>query len=89
MTTNKNDKLDKASAGASFLAGLFTGWGIPANWARAFAGAIVGAIFALCAISQNSCSSAVDFTQSADGSSYWASKISLADDLLDPIDTQK
>lgn len=94
MTTNKNDKLDKASAGASFIAGLLTGWGIPANWARLLAGAIIGAIFALISISQSSCTSAVDFRQSEDGSSCWSSELSLADDwrkpvLPEPIDSQK
>lgn len=39
MSTNK----EKASKAVNFLTGIFTGWGIPANWAKAIAGAIVGA----------------------------------------------
>ena len=57
MTTNK----EKAEKAAGFLTGLFTGWGIPANWAKVIAGAIIGALIAAGAITSTSCTHA-EFT---------------------------
>ena len=39
----------------SWLAGLLTGWGVPANWARVIAGAIIGALAAAGILTQQGC----------------------------------
>ncbi len=44
METENTETTKKAE---SFVSGLLTGWGVPANWARVIAGAIIGAIIAL------------------------------------------
>jgi hypothetical protein len=53
------NKKEKAEEAVGFLTGIFTGWGIPANWAKAIAGAIVGAVIgaliAVGALSTTSC----------------------------------
>ena len=55
MSTNK----EKAEKAVGFLTGIFTGWGVPANWAKAIAGAIVGgaigALIAAGALANTSC----------------------------------
>ena len=57
MSTNdeKKEKVDKA---AGFLTGIFTGWGIPANWAKVIAGAIIGALVAAGVITGTGCTHA-------------------------------
>ena len=35
----------------SWLAGIISGWGVPANWARFIAGAVIGGLVAIGAIS--------------------------------------
>lgn len=39
----------------SFLARLFTGWGVPGSLARILAGAVLGALSAFWAMSQSGC----------------------------------
>lgn len=39
----------------SWLAGLLTGWGIKAIWAKVIAGAVIGALAALYAATSTSC----------------------------------
>ena len=51
MDKNK-EKVEKA---AGFLTGIFTGWGVPANWAKIIAGAIIGALIAAGVITSTSC----------------------------------
>ena len=36
-----------AKTAASFLSGLLQGWGVPASWAKALTGAVVGAIIGI------------------------------------------
>ncbi len=57
MSTNKQ-KLN-------WLTGLLTGWGIKESWAKLIAGAIIGALAALGALSLDSCTAS--YTQSASG----------------------
>ena len=56
------------------MAGLLTGWGIPANWAKAISGFIVGgAIGAAIAAGLLSCTT--KYTQSASGDISWESAV--------------
>ncbi len=64
----EQENKDKAEKAAGFIAGLLTGWGVPANWARIIAGAVIGA--ALTAVTMYTTSCTVDFTQTADGSTF-------------------
>lgn len=50
MSTNKQ-KL-------SWLTGLLTGWGIKESWAKIIAGAVIGALAAVGALSMDSCTPA-------------------------------
>lgn len=54
---------------SSFLVQLLTGWGIPGSLARIIAGALLGALSAICVLSQSGC--LAEWTQSgADGGSW-------------------
>lgn len=57
---------EKAKEAAGFVAGLFTGWGVPANWARVIAGAIVGAVAAIVATLGTGCTAVYKQTASGD-----------------------
>lgn len=45
-----------------WLVGLFTGWGVPASWAKFIAGAIIGGFVAIGALSASGCSAVIDQT---------------------------
>lgn len=62
MNTERTEKAKKA---AGFVTGLLTGWGVPANWARVIAGAIIGAVAAIAATTGTGCTAS--YTQTADG----------------------
>ena len=62
MNTEQTEKAKKA---AGFVAGLLTGWGVPANWARIITGAIIGAVAAIAAMTGTGCTAS--YTQKADG----------------------
>ena len=74
--SNTVDK-DKAAAAANFVTGLLTGWGVPAAWAKAVSGAIIGAaIGALVAVGMlTSCTTT--YRQSADGAVEYTRTINL------------
>lgn len=59
MENNNNDKEDKA---AGFFTRLLTGWGVPGGIARIIAGAIIGALAALAALTQNGCKAPAELT---------------------------
>lgn len=60
---------------ANIITRLLTGWGIPGGLARILAGAILGALSAIWALSQTGC--AVEWSRGADGSASWHSRIQL------------
>lgn len=74
MDTNKIDKAEKASG---FLSGLLTGWGLPANWARIIAGAVIGAIAAYFAATSTGCTFSQTKSTSPDGASTSATSAEL------------
>ena len=45
---------------AGRLAGVLTGWGVPGSIARILAGAIIGALAAIAAMSQSGCTATLD-----------------------------
>lgn len=49
----------------SWLAGLLSGWGIKESWAKIIAGAIIGALAAMGALTQTGCTAS--YSQSAEG----------------------
>lgn len=69
MTTS-NEKQEKA---ANWITSLFSGWGVPGGIARVIAGAIIGALSALAALSQSGCTAS--YTQNADGSHFEGSVV--------------
>lgn len=68
---------DKATKAAGFFSALFTGWGVPGGIARILAGAVIGALAALAALTQGGCTA--DYHQSADG-------VDFSGSLVFPID---
>lgn len=78
-TTLDNNEASNATAAATpektkgFLTALFTGWGVPGSLARILAGAVLGALSALWALSQSGCTA--EWSQSPDGSSSWYGKV--------------
>ncbi len=60
------NKEERAKEAAGFVTGLFTGWGVPANWARVIAGAIVGAMAAIVAMLGTGCTAVYKQTASGD-----------------------
>ncbi len=64
MNTNTTEHAKKAG---SFISGLLTGWGVPANWARVITGAIVGAGLAAVALINPSCTASFSQTTGPDG----------------------
>ena len=70
-----NNKKEEAKKAAAFLTGLFTGWGMPANWAKAISGFIIGGAIgaAIAAGLLSSCTTT--YTQSADGDISWEGTI--------------
>lgn len=75
----QDDEIDNATTDrkkGDFLTALFTGWGVPGGLARIIAGAILGALSALWALSQTGCTA--EWTQYPDGSSSWYGKVELA-----------
>lgn len=55
------------------LAGLFSGWGVPANWAKFLAGAIIGGLAAIGVISFSGCTALIEKT--ADGDFHYEGSI--------------
>lgn len=74
MTTNTHEKAQKA---AGFFSGLLTGWGVPANWARVIAGAVVGAVCACFAVVSAGCTTAYTQTGADGASTSWQGAIVL------------
>lgn len=72
-----------AAKAANFLSGLLTGWGVPAAWAKAVSGAIIGAtIGALVAVGVlTSCTAA--YSQNAAGDIRYTGSIAL------PVEAEK
>ena len=71
-----------AAKASNFLSGLLTGWGVPAAWAKALSGAIIGAaIGALVAVGVLS-SCTTTYSQSADGAVHYSRTISLPNNLI-------
>ena len=59
-----------------WLASFLAGFGVPANWAKIIAGAIIGALAAAGVLTQEGCS--VNYSQSADGASSFNSEFDPA-----------
>lgn len=64
---------DKTTKATGFFATLFTGWGVPGGIARILAGAVIGALAALAALTQGGCTA--DFHQTADGVDFSGSLV--------------
>ena len=76
MTDENNEKSScEHEQKAGWLAGVLTGWGVPGSIARILAGAIVGALAAIAAMSQSGCSVSVDVLP--DSSQHWECSITL------------
>lgn len=75
MQENNTDTTPAAEQPAGILARILTGWGLPGSLARILAGAILGALSALWAVSQTGC--LAEWTQGADGSSSWTGRVEL------------
>lgn len=54
------DTEDKATKAAGFFTRLLTGWGVPGGIARIIAGAILGALGALAALTQSGCTATAE-----------------------------
>lgn len=76
---NEKEQISEVNATAEqtagFLTRLFTGWGVPGSLARILAGAVIGALSALWAVSQSGCMA--EWRHNADGSSSWYGKVEL------------
>ena len=57
---NTDDKTTKA---AGFFTSLFSGWGVPGGIARILAGAVIGALAALAALTQGGCTASYTQTE--------------------------
>lgn len=75
-THDQTDNQNTPEKTRSFLTTLFTGWGVPGSLARILAGAALGALSALWALSQSGCTAA--WSRSPDGSSSWFGKVELS-----------
>lgn len=60
MMMNDATKPAHDEATGSFMVNLLTGWGVPGSLARILAGAIIGALSALWALSQTGCVAEAD-----------------------------
>lgn len=70
------EKMPPAEQHAGFLISLFTGWGVPGGLARILAGAVLGALSALWALSQSGC--LAEWSQSAHGATTsWQGRLAL------------
>ncbi len=80
---NNESTKQHAAKAANFLSGLLTGWGVPAAWAKAVSGAIIGAtIGALVAVGVlTSCTAA--YSQNAAGDIRYTGAIVL------PVEAEK
>ncbi len=81
-----NKTTEQARRAGSFVSGLLTGWGIPANWARVMAGAIIGAALAALGLFSSGCTVAYSQKAASDGSvttKYQGSLVPL------PVEEQK
>lgn len=52
MDDDKNEAKKKA---VGWLTGVLTGWGVKECWAKVLAGAVIGALAAMAALSQSGC----------------------------------
>lgn len=64
---------DKTTKAAGFFTSLFAGWGVPGGIARILAGAVIGALAALAALTQSGCTA--DYHQNADGVDFSGSLV--------------
>lgn len=71
------DTDDKTTKATGFFTSLFTGWGVPGGIARILAGAVIGALAALAALTQGGCTA--DFHQSE-------GEVNFSGSLVFPID---
>ena len=71
------DTDDKTIKATGFFTSLFSGWGVPGGIARILAGAVIGALAALAALTQGGCTA--DFHQRAEG-------VDFSGTLVFPID---
>lgn len=62
---------NKTTKAAGFFTSLFAGWGVPGGIARILAGAVIGALAALAALTQSGCTAAL--TSGASGVHFSAS----------------
>ena len=76
MQENENDNAATDSKKGDLLTALFTGWGVPGGLARIIAGAILGALSALWALSQTGCTA--EWPPCPYGSSIRCGEIELA-----------
>lgn len=72
MSTNTNEKAKKA---AGWVTGLLTGWGIPGTIARILAGAIIGAVATVFALTGTGCTAS--FKQTAEGAVEYSHALTL------------
>lgn len=75
MQENEQQACTTPEETKGFLTTLFTGWGVPGSLARILAGAVLGALSALWALSQAGCTA--EWTQSPDGSA-WHGKVEIS-----------
>lgn len=74
-TEHSTDTYEQAQQAASFFSQLLSGWGIPGGIARILAGAIIGALAALYALSTAGCTAS--YSQNAEGELSYSGSIVL------------
>lgn len=67
MSTNKEQY--------NWIEKTLAGFGVPGNWAKVIAGAVIGALIAAGILTQTSCSASIDLLP--DGAQHWEGVIEL------------
>lgn len=64
----------------SWIAETLAGFGVPANWAKVIAGAIIGALAAAGLLTLDSCTASIDIMP--DGAQRWEGTLELPPDIV-------
>ena len=78
------EKMSTNEEKISWVAKLIIGFGVPSNWAKVIAGAIIGGLAAAGILTQSGCSLSVDVLP--DSSQHWEGSLSPLPQLVTPLD---
>lgn len=65
---------------SNWLTNFITGFGVPANWAKVIAGAIIGALAAAGVLTLDSCTASIDLLP--DGTQHWQSELEIPVEVI-------